>query len=491
MHHNFVLSLIPSKPSRTRSLQPGMNNTSLVRFLSLGIVFISVAGHRLQIKQAISIHKSNPIRLPYVAHSVLGCRGGSTTEVDQEEVEVLDTAELQDENQESQDDTLPSVSSQPMKILIKTNFRNSVLDEKVELMAARTRDVSSLKKSLSRLLPGRPPILGLQLLHEGRILDDDELVDELLDGEDEDEEMDSEEENAIVLVLNSIPPVNPKFATELAPQLKSHLEGDDDTLTTEELIDAYFLNQASIMNNAQLLAHPSQPVHSSFTFDLMEQAEEMKAQMKSQTKEEDWEASLQPVRKRHNLEERRGQRYRSGKGGARTNLKKSIQTNMNIVSDMKDFVVHLFPILMFLWQNWGETIRNFLLFLFFGFFGGRNTLSRSLMLWGAPLCFLVQARPVKMWTKVLFYMMANPPGIVLSLLPAPQQAILNANDARSFTILYSTEVEMGSRDRDQEILDLVTEEEDDDNDLEERDSDDEDDEDETSDASSDEDDEES
>ena len=58
------------------------------------------------------------------------------------------------------------------------------------------------------------------------------------------------------------------------------------------------------------------------------------------------------------------------------------------------------------------------------------------MLWGAPLCFILQARPVKMWSKTLFYLMANPPGIISSLLPAPQQAILNADMEKSYAALY-------------------------------------------------------
>lgn len=73
-----------------------------------------------------------------------------------------------------------------------------------------------------------------------------------------------------------------------------------------------------------------------------------------------------------------------------------------------------------------------MLFIFFGLFGGRNSISRNLLLLGAPLCFVLQARPVKIMLKQAFYAMANPPGIFLSLLPAPQQAILsfNENDAR-------------------------------------------------------------
>lgn len=63
------------------------------------------------------------------------------------------------------------------------------------------------------------------------------------------------------------------------------------------------------------------------------------------------------------------------------------------------------------------------------------------MLWGAPLCFILQARPVKMWSKILFYMMSNPPGIIASLLAAPQQAILNFDMEKSYAALYATEEE--------------------------------------------------
>jgi hypothetical protein len=87
-------------------------------------------------------------------------------------------------------------------------------------------------------------------------------------------------------------------------------------------------------------------------------------------------------------------------------------------------------------KNWADTIRNFLLFLFFGFFGGRNTVSRNLLLLGAPMSFVIQARPVKILLKQLFYATSNPPGILLSLLPAPQQAILKFDDEESRLALY-------------------------------------------------------
>lgn len=69
------------------------------------------------------------------------------------------------------------------------------------------------------------------------------------------------------------------------------------------------------------------------------------------------------------------------------------------------------------------------------------------MLWGAPLCFISQARPVKIWSKQLFFMCSYPPGIVLSLLPAPQQAILNMDLDKSYTALYAPEEHVVTKKR--------------------------------------------
>ena len=68
-------------------------------------------------------------------------------------------------------------------------------------------------------------------------------------------------------------------------------------------------------------------------------------------------------------------------------------------------------------------------------------------------------------------MMSNPPGIVLSLLPAPQQAILSFNMENAYTALYATEAEKAEiASRFQHTND---EEEDEDDDEEEEESNDE------------------
>lgn len=63
--------------------------------------------------------------------------------------------------------------------------------------------------------------------------------------------------------------------------------------------------------------------------------------------------------------------------------------------------------------------------------------SRALLLLGAPMCFVIQARPVKLFYKeVLYFLLRNPPGIVLSLLPAPQQAMLALKDEDAMRMIY-------------------------------------------------------
>jgi hypothetical protein len=67
------------------------------------------------------------------------------------------------------------------------------------------------------------------------------------------------------------------------------------------------------------------------------------------------------------------------------------------------------------------------------------------MLLGAPLCFISQARPVKIWSKQLFFMFMFPPSIVLSLLPAPEQAILNMDVTKAYGALYAPEEQVATK----------------------------------------------
>jgi len=347
-----------------------------------------------------------------------------------------DEDEDEDEDEETPSKKVPSIASkEPVRLILSTNWGNSVIDQTVELTPARTRDIAAIKKSLSKQLPGRPPILALEIVYEGRILEDDTLVDELFDDEDDEDEDDEEVEEGNEpsrrLTLNILPPVDPKFATELVPKLMYHGDdedygadaratvGDGDSLKTEELLDAYYMNQVAMSRNAQLLADPNTPSSPFLRMESQDQARELREQLRSETPPEVWDKCMAASTKsggRNPQEEWRGQRYRSSKGGVTTQFKTTIQTNLNV--------------------NWEDAIKHSLLFLFLGYFGGRNSFSRHLLLWGAPLSFALQARPVKMWFKTVFYMLSNPPLILLSFLPAPQQAILSMDLKSSMVALY-------------------------------------------------------
>ncbi len=67
-------------------------------------------------------------------------------------------------------------------------------------------------------------------------------------------------------------------------------------------------------------------------------------------------------------------------------------------------------------------------------------MSRTIMLLGAPACFIIQARPVKVAIKQLFYTIGEPPGILLSLLPAPQQAIMSCDYDEAMRTIYGDQI---------------------------------------------------
>lgn len=309
---------------------------NLLLFLCLIVACVAEFSSQMYARASFGLQRNHKFTADENKDVYTLLRGGSTAEASGKDgdAEEEDEKESNTAADDEEDQAVSTISSQPMRLLIQTNWGNSVLDQRVELMAARTRNVASLKKSLSRLLPGRPPILGLELVSEGRVLDDETLVDELFDDEDDDDDDEDDGENGShkLLVLNSVPPVDPKFATELISKLKPHVEDDSETLSTEELIDAYFLNQVAMSRNSQLLANPNMESSPLLRLEIQEQAKKLREQLKGQIPDQVWETSLKPTQRSHHMEEYRGQRYRSGQGGARTNLKKSIQHNMNIVS---------------------------------------------------------------------------------------------------------------------------------------------------------------
>jgi len=395
----------------------------------------------------------------------------SEEESEEEEDEMEDSDDEESEEEEEEDVASTPLSSSPVKVIIRTGLKSSLLDQSIELTCSRKRDVASLKTSVSRQMRGRPPPSTLTLLHHNRALSDDELVDELAPDEDDDDEdyADDDDDDMVKLhlMLDNVPPIDPKFATELPERMNKMSDSD--------LLDAYVTNVIAMQrNNAQLLktSLQSSSVSGANQDDDDEDDENEKEESTSSSssssttmlpdsvsmrmdamtmRERMMDSFPQDVvqrlmdQKEGNLDEtsdtegqqqlgsggvhdaslaesikRKGRKSNMAiKGGATMNVKRTLQRNLNI--------------------NWPDTIRNFFLFLFFGYFGGRNTASRTLMLLCAPMCFIIQARPVKIALKQLFYAIGKPPSIFLSLLPAPQQTIMSLDYTHALIDIYGEE----------------------------------------------------
>ena len=244
-------------------------------------------------------------------------------------------------------------------------------------------------------------------------------------------------------------------------------EGEDDDEDEEE--DAARRPAGSenhslnIRKKAALVQKQFQSTLSSDTLQLME-VEHARVQQQQGAAETHGEAPAVYglVPQKSSAELRRGRKGRTLKGGATMNVKRSLQRNLNVVRFLWSLVFHCGQICLHYYdrgqiyhipnsttlrsiynntlQNWADTTRNSLLFLFFGYFGGRNSFSRTFLLLSSPLCFFIQTRPVKVFLKQLFYTIGEPPGIFLSLLPAPQQAIMSLDYGRVMKGLYGEEV---------------------------------------------------
>ena len=126
-------------------------------------------------------------------------------------------------------------------------------------------------------------------------------------------------------------------------------------------------------------------------------------------------------------------------------------------------------------QDIVDAVFTFVKFLFFGFFGGKTASSRALLLLAAPLSLIIQTRPAKIWLKTAFYFLSNPPSILLTLLPAPQQTILGVSYEESYAAIYGSSSHGSSSlsEEEKEDDDGEEEEEDDDDESEYEDDDDE------------------
>lgn len=196
---------------------------------------------------------------------VLYFRGGSeeedsdndSSEFDEDEDEEYNSSSLNKEEDEenmnaTNDDTGEEIksslsSSAPIKVTLKTAVvNNPLIDISIEITASPKRTVQSLKQSVSRQFKARPPMDSIQLRLDGKFLDDDTLLEDLIvDDEEEDDHGDEEDDDGVhklTILVDMIPPVDPKFGTEIKARL-------DDT-TNEQLLEAYVVNLAAMHQNS-------------------------------------------------------------------------------------------------------------------------------------------------------------------------------------------------------------------------------------------------
>jgi hypothetical protein len=368
-----------------------------------------------------------------------------------------------DDDDEEEEEKVEEKVDLPVTVTMTTALGNSLMDLSIEIDAKRSRTVGFLKERLRKLLPGKPPVSSIHLVLDGKRLADEVSISDIL--EEEEEENQEKETTASIglsLVIDMIPPVDPRFVTLIEEQLSD--------MTTSDLLQAFVINEASLLKNAFLLENDFKRASSlaeedigsvdgeeicdsvakgesldamgdspDFSgrilyLDLRDEAARIRGDLEqtilgTPKARELLSDSKPPSQQRLELEIR-GHRVRiPRKGGRMALIKEGIQRNLNV--------------------NWGDTIRYCILFIFFGYFGGRTPASRAILLLGAPSVFVLQARPVKLLIKQLLYAICDhPPGILLSLLPAPQQGILNLDYGESMRLLYASFSEVaGGREK--------------------------------------------
>ena len=272
--------------------------------------------------------------------------------------------EMEDEEEdEDEDDT--EFSNLPVKVTLKTNLSGSVLiDQSIEITASPSRTVQSLKQSVSRQFKSRPPMEAVVLRLDGQVLDDETLVSDLVDEEDEDEDDEDEDDDGLpklTIIVDMIPPVDPKFGTEMKQRL--------DDMTNEEVFDAYISNLAAMHQNSLDLMQPEVADIANDEEDEEDEDEELEKDVpntnlllqqyammlkdqisKSFTEEEKelLEKSDTPSSpEEDDLDNYSGDlllkesiKRKKRRGGATANVKRTLQKNLNIVSDVLDEYIH-------------------------------------------------------------------------------------------------------------------------------------------------------
>ena len=120
----------------------------------------------------------------------------SSNQEEQEEEEESDEEESDEEElEESKPQTqAQQLSKEPIAITIQTAVGNALVDQVLELTVQRGRTIASIKESIRRQLPGKPPVACMQLVVDGQALADHVTLVDLLDDEEEDDDDDDDDQ---------------------------------------------------------------------------------------------------------------------------------------------------------------------------------------------------------------------------------------------------------------------------------------------------------
>jgi len=317
--------------------------------------------------------------------------GGSSIAVDDGSEEISESEEEDElssdlsEDESSEDDSTPSTSNSngpPIKLTIKTNLASTLIDQKLDFTASRTRTIQSIKLAISKSMIGRPPLSSIILKYHGRTLDDEECMFDLLedlDSDDEEEEDSDAEDNIgeeededtikVTLTADILPPIDSKFGIELKEKLHK--------LSTQEILEAYCVNMAGMVYGQELFVKESElyesneneneeldedmepPTAENHSLNIRKKAALIQSQftsnLSSETKQllqeehirvkqhlsSDSSTSTSPSedeiiyglisQNEINSSSSRKGRRRTLKGGASMNVKRSLQRNLNVV----------------------------------------------------------------------------------------------------------------------------------------------------------------
>jgi len=379
--------------------------------------------------------------------------------VDQDDEQNEDEEEEDEEEEDEKSSSSPAKDetrlSTPVPLVMRAKFGRdeTILDQKVEIEMQRRRTIAMVKDNLRRSLPNKPPVSLMQILHDGRVLGDDETLDQLLleqeeedDDDDDHDEGEEDKKQTLQFTVDMVPPVEGKFTKVLEEQVND--------LTTAELLRLYAVNEAAL-HEMSLSLHTnadSTAAASSISDEDDEDEEQEDDDLPTQ------QTTLVAPRIQHRADQIESQlrtllQNQKGNGGnnvesilAETRPPSAIQAvteirgervihavpSRGVTTSLRRQIQHNFNV-----QSWSDTIRYICLFIIFGLFGGRTPSSRLILLLGAPSVLFFQARPVKLlWKHVLYTLINDPPGILLSMLPAPQQALFHLDMAQAMQDIY-------------------------------------------------------